>query len=367
MSCHRCSQSTSTPANFLLRCRSCSKYWHHRCHPPPLESDELLKLIRSQNAGDRENGLDSWKCKRCKKNQAAQIIGKTAVQSLKPRPDDNQQPQPSFQAQTSLGLSLSKDKSKTDPKVVTRVGRPARPSIEATTHILHTAERTLHNDRGSQHQQQQGNHTGSQMRSLGAEKLRSVILRPDRLCFPDSNKLPTTTVESLQVKRVLQVEHLDGPKADRNYSNKMELCPDQPAVPLKYARAPDGKKVVSSGHPPRLEQLEDVKYVNPSRIKKRTAKKEDTPLSRSVTLFSERVFSPFTSLPVQDEEHIHYDSVVKSPRGNGQEVGIHTDAPSRPPVGHGDIQMKDVNDDAHEPPVPQFSGSTLASSSSRTV
>jgi len=168
------------------------------------------------------------------------------------------------------------------------------------------------------------------------------------------------------VKRVLQVEHLDGPKTDRDHPNKTELCPDQPAVPLKYARAPDGKKVVSSGHPPRLEQLEDVKYVNPSHIKKRTAKKEDTPLSRSVTLFSERVFSPFTSLPVQDEEHIHYDSVVKSPRGNGQEVGIHTDAPSRLPVGHGDIQMKDVSDDIYEPPVPQFSGSTLVSSSSRT-
>ncbi|KAG2100422.1 uncharacterized protein F5147DRAFT_324869 [Suillus discolor] len=180
----------------------------------------------------------------------------------------------------------------------------------------------------------------------------------------DSNKPPTITVKRLQVKRVLQVEHLDGPKADRDHPNKMEFCPDQPAVPLKYARAPDGKKVVSSGHPPRLEQLEDVKYVNPLHIKKPIAQKEDTPPSRSVTLFSERVYSPFTSLPVQDEEHIHHDSAVKSPCGNEQEVGIHTDAPSRLPVG--DIQMKDVSDDIYEPPVPQFSGSTPVPSSSRT-
>ncbi|KAG1872326.1 hypothetical protein DFJ58DRAFT_722262 [Suillus subalutaceus] len=366
MSCNRCSQSSSTPANFLLLCRSCHKHWHHRCHPPPLKDGELLQLICSQTAGDRDNGLDSWICKRCsKKNQAAETSSKTAAQSLRPKPDDNQQPLPSVQAQASLGLALPKDKGKIDPNVATRGSGTAGPSIETTTHILHTAERTQHNDHGSQHQQQQDNHTGSQMKSLGAEELRSAILRSDCLRFPDNNKLPTTTVKKLQVKRVLQEQHLDGPRADRDYPHRTETCLDQPAVPSKYARAPDGKKVVSSGYPPKVEQLKDENRLNPSHIEKPVATKEDTPPSRSVTLFSERICSPFTSLPVNEEEHIHYDSVVKSPGGNGQEVGTRTDTPSGTPVGHGDIEMKDDSDDLYGPPVPRFSSSTPIPSSSR--
>ncbi|KAG2039628.1 hypothetical protein BDR03DRAFT_951656 [Suillus americanus] len=198
------------------------------------------------------------------------------------------------------------------------------------------------------------------MRSLGVEELRS-----DRLRFPDNNKLPTTTVKRLQVKRVLQEQHLDGPRADRDYPHKTELCLDQSTVPPKYARAPDGKKVVSSGYPPKVEQLKDENRLNPSHIEKPVITKEDTPSSRSVTLFSERVPSPFTPPPVKEEEHIHYDSVVKSPWGNGQEVGTHTDTPSGTPVGHGDIEMKDDSDDLHGAPVPRFSSSTPVLSSSR--
>lgn len=350
MSCNRCSQSSSAPTNFLLLCRSCNKHWHHRCHRPPLDNDELVQLIRYQTAGDRDNGLDGWICKRCsKKNQAAETSSKTAAQSLRPRPDDHQQ-SPSVQVQASLGLALPNDKRNIDPNVATRGGGPAGLSIEATTHILHTAERTQHNDHGSQHQQQQGYHTGSQMRSI------------------DNNKLPTTTVKRLQVKRVLQEQHIDGPRVDRDYPHKTEPCLDQPAVPPKYARAPDGKKVVSSGHPPGVEQLKDVNHLNPSHIIKPVAKKEDTPPSRSVTLFSERVYSPFTSPPVKEEEHIHYDSVVKSPGGNEQEMGTRTDTPSGTPVGHGDIHMKNIDDDSddlYRPPVPWFSGSTPILSSSR--
>lgn len=345
MSCNRCSQSSSTTTNFLLRCRNCKKYWHHRCHPPPLENDELLQLICSHNAGDRENGIDGWICKRCsKKNQAAEISSKSAAQSLKPRPDDNQQPLPSVQAQASLGLALPKDTRKIVPNVATRGGGPAGPST--TTHIIHTAERTQHNDYGSQHLQQQGNHTGGQMRSL------------------DNNELPTTTVKRLQVKRVLQEQRLDGPRVDCDYPHTTELSLDQPTVPPKYARAPDGKKLVSTGYP-RVEQLN---VVNPSHIKKPVARKEDTPPSRSVTLFSERVYSPFTSLPAEKDKHVHDDSVMKSPGGNGQEVGTRTDTRSGSPIGCGDVHMKDDSDsdDLHGPPVPRFSRSTPVLSSSRT-
>lgn len=348
MSCNRCSQSSSTPANFLLLCKSCNKYWHHRCHPPPLENDELVQLIRSQTAGDRDNGLDGWMCKRCsKKNQAAETSGKTAVQSLRLRPDDNQQPPPSVQAQAPLEPALPKDQNKINPNVVTRSGGPAGPSIEATTHhILHTVECTQHNDPGSQRQQQQGNHTGGQIKSL------------------DNNKLLTTTVKRLQVKRVLQEQDFDGPRADRDYPNNSEVCLDQPAVLPKYARAPDGKKVVSSGHPPRMEQ---PTVLNPSHIKKHVTRQEDSPPSRSVTLFSERNCSPFPSLPVKEEKRIHYDSVVKSPEGDEQEVGTRTDTPSVTPVGHGDIQMKDdSDDDLYGPPVSRFSGSAPVLSGSKT-
>lgn len=346
MSCNRCSQSSSTPANFLLLCKSCNKHWHHRCHPPPLENDELVQLIRCQTAGDRDNGLDGWICKRCSKKNQAETSGKTAVQSLRPRPDDNQQPPPSVQAQASLEPALPKDKKKVNPNIATRSGGPAGPSIEGTTHILHNAECTQHNDHGSQHQQQQSNHTGSQIRSL------------------DDSKLQTTTVKRLQVKRVLQEQHLDGPRADRDYPNKSEVYLDQPAVLPKYARAPDGKKVVSSGHPPRMEQ---PKVLNPSHIKKYVTRQEDSPPSRSVTLFSERICSPFPSLPVKEEGRFHYDSVMKSPEGDEQEVGTRTDTPSGIPVGHGDIQMKDdSDDDLYAPPVPRYSGSTSVLSGSET-
>lgn len=199
MSCNRCSQSSSTPKNFLLVCRSCNKYWHHSkssvttehllgnipivsgCHPPPIDDDDLVLLIRSKNAGDRENGLDGWICKRCVKSQAAETYNKTAAQSLRPKSDDSNQgdPPPFVRTQESLGLALPKDKWKNDSSVATRSGGLAGPSIEATIHKLHTVEPIQHNDHGSQHLQQQGNHTGSQMRSLGAEELRSAVLRSD--------------------------------------------------------------------------------------------------------------------------------------------------------------------------------------------
>jgi hypothetical protein len=181
--------------------------------------------------------------------------------------------------------------------------------------------------------------------------------------FSGNNKLPTATVKGLQVKRVLQEQHPDDPRADCDYSHKTELCLDQPAVPLKYARAPDGKKLVSSGYPPRVEHL---RIVNPSHMEKSVARNEDTPPSRSMTLFSERVDSPFTSLPVEEERHVQYDSVMKSPGADGQEVGTRTDTPPGNPVGHDDIHMGDDSDDLYGPPVPRFSGSTPVLSSSRT-
>ncbi|KAG2155869.1 uncharacterized protein EDB93DRAFT_1247510 [Suillus bovinus] len=303
-----------------------------------------MKLVNSTNEGNRQNGLDSWICKRCRKrNQAAEIGSKTAVQLLRPKPDDNQQPLPTVQAQSSLGLALPKDERKIDPDVVTRSGGPAGPSIEATAHILHTKS-TQHNNRGSQHQQQQGGQMG-------------II---------DNNKLLTTTVKSLQVKRVLKEQHLDGPRADGDYPRTTELYPDKPAVPFKYARAPDGKKLVSSGYLPNMEQLEYVKCVNPSHIKESMAQKEDTPLSRSVTLFSERVHSPFTSLSVREEKDVHHDSMVKDPCGNRQEPGTRPNSPPGTSVGHDDIHMKDDSDDLYAPPVPRSSGSTPVPSSSAT-
>ncbi|KAG1748673.1 hypothetical protein EDB19DRAFT_218317 [Suillus lakei] len=354
MSCHRCKDSSSAPANFILLCRSCGRSWHHRCHVPPLEDDQLLRLICSHNAGDRDNGLNGWRCRRCsKKNQVAETSSRTAAQLLRPKPDNNQQPLPTAQTRAPLKLALPKDKREINPNVATHSGGPAEPSIEATTHAFHTAEGTQYNDYGNQHQQQQGSHTGSQM------------------IIPDNKILPTTTVKRLQVKRVLQEQHIDGPRADHDYPHKMELCLDQLAAPPKYARAPNGKKVVSSGHPPRVEQFKAVDCLNPSHIEKPVARKEDTLPSRSVTLFSERAFySPFTSRPDMEEEHIRCDSVVKSPgEGNVQEMRTRTDAPSGTPVGCGDIHMKNLDDDSddlYRHPVPQFGGFTPVLSSLRT-
>jgi hypothetical protein len=181
--------------------------------------------------------------------------------------------------------------------------------------------------------------------------------------FPDNNRLPTATVKRLQVKRVLQEQHLDGPKVGCDYPINSELCLDQPAVPPspKYARAQDGKKLVSSEYPPRVQQV-----MNPLQIKKPVARKEDTPPpSRSVTLFSQRGYSPFTSLSIDEEKHVQSDSAMKSPEGDGQEVGTRKDTPLGNPVGHDDIHMKDESDDLSGPPVLRFGGSTPILSSSK--
>ncbi|KAG1745828.1 uncharacterized protein EDB91DRAFT_1036445, partial [Suillus paluster] len=69
LSCHRCSQSRNRPSNILLECGSCKRGWHHKCHIPPVEDTELIRRIRSTIAGDHDNGLAGWRCKRCKKNQ----------------------------------------------------------------------------------------------------------------------------------------------------------------------------------------------------------------------------------------------------------------------------------------------------------
>lgn len=185
------------------------------------------------------------------------------------------------------------------------------------------------------------------------------------LMFPDNNNLPTSTDKRLQVKRVLQEQHLDGPRVDCDYPINTELCLVQPAVPPspKYARSQDGKKLVSSEYPPRVERLQ---VINPLHIKKPVARKADTPSSRSVTLFSERVYSPFTSLPVDEEKYVQSDSAMKSPGGDGQEVGTRIDTPPGNPVGHEDIHMKDETDDLYGPPFLRFSGSTPILSSSKT-
>lgn len=181
----------------------------------------------------------------------------------------------------------------------------------------------------------------------------------------DNNNLPTSTDKRLQVKRVLQEQHLDGPRVDCDYPINTELCLVQPAVPPspKYARSQDGKKLVSSEYPPRVERLQ---VINPLHIKKPVARKADTPSSRSVTLFSERVYSPFTSLPVDEEKYVQSDSAMKSPGGDGQEVGTRIDTPPGNPVGHEDIHMKDETDDLYGPPFLRFSGSTPILSSSKT-
>ncbi|KAG0704293.1 hypothetical protein DFH29DRAFT_389496 [Suillus ampliporus] len=169
----------------------------------------------------------------------------------------------------------------------------------------------------------------------------------------DNDLLPTTAVKRLQTKRVLQEQHRDRPRAD--HPHDLELCLDQPAAPPKYARAPDGKKVVSPGHPSRVEQPKTMNRVPPSHMEKYEAGKEDTPpvASRCVTLVSERAIrSSSTSWPDKEEELVRCDPVVKtSSESNGQEVGTRTDTPPEPPVEHGDIHMKNLDDDNSPTPI----------------
>ncbi|KAG1745829.1 uncharacterized protein EDB91DRAFT_126216 [Suillus paluster] len=260
LSCHRCSEPNKGPSKFLLKCRDCKRGWHHRCHIPLIEDAELVELIRLTNAGDHDNGLAGWRCKRCKK---AETSSRTAAEQLRPKQDVSE-PLPSAQAQ---GLALWKDEREVDANLTTRSAGQAS-NIEATAQVFHDVKGTQLNDHGNRYQQQQDSHTDSQMRNLA------------------NDLLPRTAVQRLQMKRVLQEQHRDHPRVDRPNPLPLELCLDQTAAPLKYARAPDGKKVVSIGHPSRVEQPKTMNHVTPSHIEKHDAGKEDSPptASRSVTL-----------------------------------------------------------------------------------
>src|SRR6267154_1666505 len=142
-------------------------------------------------------------------------------------------------------------------------------------------------------------------------KLGLKFLGSNHLSHPDNDLLSTTaSVKRPQMKRVLQEQHRDRPEADHDHGHDLQLCLGQPAASPKYARAPDGKKVVSPGYSSRAEQPKAANGVIPTHIK---SGKGDTPCvaSRSATLISERAtHSPSLSYPDQEEEHVH---LVKSP------------------------------------------------------
>ncbi|GLB37294.1 putative PHD zinc finger [Lyophyllum shimeji] len=71
--CYKCSQTDTTPRNFLLTCAACSLSVHHRCHQPVVEDVTLIALIKATNQRDRENGLDSWKCAACQHRSASNL------------------------------------------------------------------------------------------------------------------------------------------------------------------------------------------------------------------------------------------------------------------------------------------------------
>lgn len=215
-------------------------------------------------------------------------------------------------------------------------------NVDATILVSHNTEL---NDHGNQHQQQQNRHTDSHLGNTGNGELGLKFLGSDHLLsLPDTDALPTTASKRLQVKRALQEQRDDPPGAYH------DLEPDQPAAYTKYARAPDGKKVVSPEHSSCPTHLESVKFRTATSVSERTTR------------------SPSASRPHRDEERVHYESAVESPgEGNGPKEGTHIDAPSGPPVAHGDVRMNSVDDDSDDlyAPVSQISSSTPGPSTSK--
>ncbi|OJA16840.1 hypothetical protein AZE42_03629 [Rhizopogon vesiculosus] len=313
-----------------------------RCHVPPVEDTELIQRIRSTNTNDHDNGLAGWRCKRCKKKQAAETSIKTTAQQL--IPDDNKQPPSAHTQGITFPNDQKREANNANVASASDIVGPAL-SVDATIQLSHNVQGTELNGHDSRYQQQQKSHTDSHLENTGVEKLDLEFLGSDHLCLPDTDSLPTTMNKRLQVKRTLQEQRHDRPGAYHDHDHDLELYSGQPAAYTKYARAPDGKKLVSREHtsrpPPR------IKCIN----------------SRSTTLASERTNrSPSASLPDRDEEHLHYDSVVESPgEGSAPTKGTPTDTSSGPPVEHGDIRMKsldDDNDDLYVTPVSQFRSST---------
>ncbi|KAF8070335.1 hypothetical protein FPV67DRAFT_1668200 [Lyophyllum atratum] len=63
--CAKCTQTDSSPRNFLLTCAACSSSWHHRCHQPVVDDYALIALIKASTQHNHEKGLASWKCTAC--------------------------------------------------------------------------------------------------------------------------------------------------------------------------------------------------------------------------------------------------------------------------------------------------------------
>lgn len=300
------------------------------CHIPPVEDTELIQRIRSTNAGDRDNGLAGWSCKRCKKEQVAE----TSIRTTALRPDNSRQLLPA----DTHGVPPPNDQKREVGDVNVATAGGGAVILDATTQVSHNVRGTEPNDHGSQHQQQQSNRTGSYM-GIGAGELGLDFLGSDYLSLPDTNQLPTTVTKGLQVKRVLQEQSYD-------HGHDLELYPDRPAASVKYARAPDGRKLVSPEHSSRPTRMNCVN-------------------SRSATLVSEQTtHSPSASRSDQEGKHVHYGSVEQNP---GASSGSKKATASGPPVEHGDIHMKNFDedsDDLYETPV---SHSTPGTSSSKQL
>ncbi|KIM89389.1 hypothetical protein PILCRDRAFT_222937 [Piloderma croceum F 1598] len=63
--CFRCGKTQHSPVAFKVECSECHRYWHHRCHIPPISDNELIARVRASTVNDVDNGLAGWICRGC--------------------------------------------------------------------------------------------------------------------------------------------------------------------------------------------------------------------------------------------------------------------------------------------------------------
>ena len=225
--------------------------------------------------------------------------------------------------------------------VATTSGSAQPPSsIDTATDVSRDVKGTEFSEHGGGYQQQRGNHADSFTGDLGAGGLGLGFLGSDYLSLPGTDQLATTMDKRLQGKRALQEQGHD-----------IELFLDRPTAFIKYARAPDGRKLVPPEHS--LWRASSMECVN-SRL--------------AITVSDDTTHSACASRSDREETHIHYASVAKSPDGSGPKTATPTDSPSGPPIEHGDVHMKHLDDDSDDlyETLPELKGPTPVPPSSKS-
>ncbi|KAI0317660.1 hypothetical protein OF83DRAFT_115012 [Amylostereum chailletii] len=82
VTCLTCGKADTSSLNFLLTCSgTCKRSWHSKCYLPNITREVMTRMLKSEVAGDLDNGVRSWKCTKCYRRSQAAEASKSATRS----------------------------------------------------------------------------------------------------------------------------------------------------------------------------------------------------------------------------------------------------------------------------------------------